>query len=620
MLLFTKDIDKKLFAQYSLGANLENQMVVAKIFNPYGRGCWYLLNSDPEDSDYLWAIVDLFEVEMGSVSRSELESIKVPPFGLGLERDLYFTPINAKVLYDGLLSGKHYAKGGETDNGNLEMLRSNNKAIRHHTEELENELKGKPSIEAWVVAKGERAATDLSDITHYLDGREKMAHGGETAKTFIVEYELNGKKHESSYLLYPNDRVEKLLPPSAKIISIKEKMAHGGELDWGADLGDGIEIGTDVYITDSKSMFKGKTGFVSGLAGKDLLVTISENGNDRNVVVSKKGIEKLDAPEFAKGGEVEWKKAVTRKINSEAEAIKASQLLAANLGKAGRNFKVEKRGDGYVIVYEFSFEDKMAKGGEIMKHKHNENITIELIEPTSKGWKVKQIETHSIGGKKLSTPKEKIAYFSKDEIKDLFETKMAMGGMSNGGELGVKYYIGRPEVSRGGRFGKKVASWKTCVVDENGEKKYGMQSITMMGTPSKYKVDGIKITQKEFDKLDFSQKMAHGGKVYSTDMKPHFTGNDRYYVKSDKGSKEFISSKDFNEYIKKLEEEGYNKEMAHGGETTFADKVKAVKSTLLKNKKVSPKVQKDYGKKYSPKEALASARRIIGSQVAKSKK
>lgn len=103
-------------------------------------------------------------------------------------------------------------------------------------------------------------------------------------------------------------------------------------------------------------------------------------------------------------------------------------------------------------------------------------------------------------------------------------------------------------------------------------------------------------------------------------MKPHFTGNDRYYVKSDKGSKEFISSKDFNEYIKKLEEEGYNKEMAHGGETTFADKVKAVKSTLLKNKKVSPKVQKDYGKKYSPKEALASARRIIGSQVAKSKK
>jgi hypothetical protein len=51
MKLFTKDIDKKLFAQYSMGNNLEAQQVVAKIFNPYGRGVWYLLNSDPNDPD-----------------------------------------------------------------------------------------------------------------------------------------------------------------------------------------------------------------------------------------------------------------------------------------------------------------------------------------------------------------------------------------------------------------------------------------------------------------------------------------------------------------------------------------------------------------------------------------
>jgi hypothetical protein len=80
------------------------------------------------------------------------------------------------------------------------------------------------------------------------------------------------------------------------------KMAKGGEIEWGEDLGDGFSVGNDVYITDSKSMFKGKIGFVSGLAGKDLLVTISENGNERSVVVSKKGVEKLDAPEFAYGG------------------------------------------------------------------------------------------------------------------------------------------------------------------------------------------------------------------------------------------------------------------------------------------------------------------------------
>jgi hypothetical protein len=114
MKLFTKSIDKKLFAQYDKGSDLKNQKVIAKIFNPYGRGTWYILNSDPEDPDYLWAITDLFEIEIGSVSRNELENIKVPPFRLPLERDMYFDEINAYELYQGLKEGKRYADGGET--------------------------------------------------------------------------------------------------------------------------------------------------------------------------------------------------------------------------------------------------------------------------------------------------------------------------------------------------------------------------------------------------------------------------------------------------------------------------------------------------------------------------
>jgi hypothetical protein len=52
---------------------------------------------------------------------------------------------------------------------------------------------------------------------------------------------------------------------------------------------------------------------------------------------------------------------------------------------------------------------------------------------------------------------------------------------------------------------------------------------------------------------------------------------------------------------------------ADGGKVKFADKVKSIKSSLLKRKKVSPKVQKDYGKTYSPKEAEESAKRIVGA-------
>jgi hypothetical protein len=53
--------------------------------------------------------------------------------------------------------------------------------------------------------------------------------------------------------------------------------------------------------------------------------------------------------------------------------------------------------------------------------------------------------------------------------------------------------------------------------------------------------------------------------------------------------------------------------MAKGGKVTFKEKVSAIKKSLLKTKKVAPKVQKDYGKTYSKNEALLAAQRIAGS-------
>lgn len=273
MKLFTKSIDKELFAQYEKGSNLEDQKVIAKIFNPYGRGTWYILNSDPQDPDYLWAIVDLMDVEMGSVSRSELENIKVPPFRLGLERDIYFDPINAKELYDGLMQGKTYEKGGEIKKGdyvivdnpnwkaamgiekpvrrkvtmviddsvffvdgsnsqmkyvkkmehggeigdeNKQMLLNRAEGFEHHAEELEAAAKKADHVPAWVVAKAERASSDLSDITHYLDGEneqkremkegeEKYAEGGEI-KSFDVTFYKEIKRRDGEKVEILRDR------------------------------------------------------------------------------------------------------------------------------------------------------------------------------------------------------------------------------------------------------------------------------------------------------------------------------------------------------------------------------------------------------------------------------
>ena len=100
MKLFTKKIYDSAQKQYPLGSDM-SQMIVAKFFDPRGSWTWYLMNQDPTDQDYLWGIVDGFEVEMGSFSLRELDSIGY------IERDLYFTPITAQECWDRLNNGEH---------------------------------------------------------------------------------------------------------------------------------------------------------------------------------------------------------------------------------------------------------------------------------------------------------------------------------------------------------------------------------------------------------------------------------------------------------------------------------------------------------------------------------
>lgn len=183
MKLFTKSIDQQLFKQFSMGSSM-NQKVVVKIFNPYGRGYWYILNSDPDDPDYLWAIVDYGQgIETGSVSRRQLETMRVKPFMLPLERDLGFSPRPAKDIFEGLKQGKHFEEGGEVEgegHENKEMLENQSSAITHHAKELSDVVKKTKEVEPWVITKTQRASTDLSDVTHYLEGEKKgkYAHGG----------------------------------------------------------------------------------------------------------------------------------------------------------------------------------------------------------------------------------------------------------------------------------------------------------------------------------------------------------------------------------------------------------------------------------------------------------
>ena len=64
-----------------------------KLFDPCGAGTWLLTEIEPDDPDIAWGLCDLGMgfPEFGTVSLGELAAVK-GRLGLGIERDLYFTP------------------------------------------------------------------------------------------------------------------------------------------------------------------------------------------------------------------------------------------------------------------------------------------------------------------------------------------------------------------------------------------------------------------------------------------------------------------------------------------------------------------------------------------------
>ena len=89
MELVTPEQREKLLAN-GAGRGADHVPVV-KLFNPTGAGTWLLTELDTEDASIAFGLADLGfgTPEIGSFSLSELEAFK-GPFGLGIERDLYF--------------------------------------------------------------------------------------------------------------------------------------------------------------------------------------------------------------------------------------------------------------------------------------------------------------------------------------------------------------------------------------------------------------------------------------------------------------------------------------------------------------------------------------------------
>ena len=86
MQLITRGLEKKL-VQNAARAE-EDRRPVLKLFG--GGACTWLISEKAGDSLFGLCDLGLGLPELGYVSLSELESLKFPPFGLGVERDLGF--------------------------------------------------------------------------------------------------------------------------------------------------------------------------------------------------------------------------------------------------------------------------------------------------------------------------------------------------------------------------------------------------------------------------------------------------------------------------------------------------------------------------------------------------
>ena len=119
------------------------------------------------------------------------------------------------------------AKGGGVDyNENRERVLNDNKQIAHHTKELQSAVKGK-NVPAWVVAKVNRSASDLSDSTHYMEGQgESYADGGSIKigdKVMLPEIKMrDGKiqfeKVENGEVIEIQDGIYSVLNPKTNRI------------------------------------------------------------------------------------------------------------------------------------------------------------------------------------------------------------------------------------------------------------------------------------------------------------------------------------------------------------------------------------------------------------------
>lgn len=137
---------------------------------------------------------DLYDMKFGKMILGK--QLKV----IAEHKDLYFDQLIPVFEKETGMYLKLFKKGGFVSTQNRDMVLSQLKSIHHHEQELLNAIKTSPEIEAWVLAKVQRATTDLSDVAHYVMGKSSYKTGGSVSETnkWTVQVRYKTKSNERS--------------------------------------------------------------------------------------------------------------------------------------------------------------------------------------------------------------------------------------------------------------------------------------------------------------------------------------------------------------------------------------------------------------------------------------
>jgi len=262
---------------------------------------------------------DLYDVQFGRIAVGKLKIIAE-------HNDIYFDQLIPIFEKETGMYLRLFSKGGKICNENKNMILTQLKSIHHHEEELLKILEESGEIESWVLAKVQRANTDLSDVTHYLDGKTKFNLGG-AIKPFKIEVKgneiyVNGTKADvkKMYLDYVNNFLT--VQAFADYYNISKKQAlliieNGrkyAEVDGYFRDGGLVSNYFDIYVNDdwdnkvyhTKNIELAKLWVLKRWKKYDVIDVIDDKGDSIRVTKTDdiNDINWLFSDKYAKGGEV----------------------------------------------------------------------------------------------------------------------------------------------------------------------------------------------------------------------------------------------------------------------------------------------------------------------------